>query len=65
MNLIDDYHMQQAEISKHDQLVNKVNKMQASIRYVLELSEVFEVDSDGNPPFTAAMSTELNRALEL
>ncbi len=57
----------QAEISKHDhmRLTDKINKMEAAIKDALSLSELFEPDIDGNPPFTPSMSLALNEALEL
>ena len=66
MNLINDDHQEQAEISKHEhtRLVAKINKMEQEVREVLALAELFEVDGDGNPPLTSAMEQRLNRALE-
>lgn len=66
MDTITDDHQEQAEISKHEHLclVGKINKMELEIREVLAMSEIFETDQDGNPPFTSAMQQRLNKALE-
>lgn len=41
-----------------------VDLLKKAISEVLELSEILEVDSEGNPPFTSEMGLLLNRALE-
>ncbi|GAG40454.1 unnamed protein product, partial [marine sediment metagenome] len=39
-------------------------KMKDLARGVLSASECFELDEDGNPPFTSSMSQDLNRIVQ-
>ena len=32
---------------------------------ILDISEIFEVDDDGNPPLTAPMTRRLNQIIEI